>query len=341
MQWVLDLLSKSELGHRATSSASEDGGGDDSEDDRYGRARRLLVAQQLQRQQQQRPHLTHTILEDDIYFRDCRYQGHQKQIALCYDRFVQHSPLVRFAQHHQRFSAVPHLLGLEYLAPQAPEPPQAQAEFPCIFLGAPWSPAQSVDQASETFLVQRRLDYMYHYIIEFAYMGCQRDWRIPDAMHRQRQAHRTRRIRSYAACPLHGQPQQQCPYEYVVYTKKTCDFYRTCVTLLQGNGQLAYDAGMMQALTTPLSYNLVSFLCGPFDGPIQGEAQTQWVRDYDQWVIVPVYFIDLWRATRLVGQLNRQATNNNTNNACNTTDGEANGADDARSEHGEQASTPL
>lgn len=311
MQWLIDLFPSPEIGLRSTSD--DESSYDD--DRQFSRGdKKLLVSQQQQKPKQKQKqnhesltksqlllqqHPTHMTLENDDYFRGCRYQGHQQSIALCYDRFVQYSPLQRYAKHDKRFLAKPHLCGLEYLMAPSVEHDDMPVDFPCIYLATVQEARLVTD---DTYLVNRQLDYMYHYIIEMAFMGNRRDWRIPDAMHRQRQLHRTYRMKMYASCPLQHSDHEQCltcPHESLIYTKKTSQFYRDCMTLLHSNPLLRYDEA---GVTTPLSYNLVSFLCGPFDN---GEnavigKKTHRVQDYDQWVIVPVHFIDLWYAMRRV-----------------------------------------
>lgn len=315
MQWLLDnfsFLGKPEL--TSTSDADESG-----DDDRAQHDRATVRSSTLKPQ----PHVTHMILENDDYFRECYYKGHHKSIAQCYDRFVQHSPLKRFAKHQQRFSAVPHLYGLEYLMTADDQRQQEPGEFPRIFL--PQHAAQRVAGTIDTFVVSRQLDYMYHYIIEFAYMGSRRDWRIPAAMHQQRQLYRARRMKLHVPCPIHRNGvKTACPHECVVYTNKTSAFYQTCVALLQRQDHpLRYDNGVLQLATIPVSYNLVSFLCGPFQegsdiggGHDDDDEAVQMVRDYDQWVIVPVHFIDLWYASRVNGgDATTTSSRTNTNDA--------------------------
>lgn len=343
MQWFVDLFNgKPELAYRSTSTS---GDGDESssyEDQRTKNKHQLALSSECKKQAltrkssvpmlvqqpvlQAQAHVTHMILEVDDYFRACRYQGHQKALAQCYDRYAPHSPLLRYAKYERRFCAVPHLCGLEYLMPagggaaygtntnesSSTTTGLAPPEFPAIYLAQP-SGARRVDGSLDaTYLVSRQLDYMYHYIIEMALMGSRRDWRIPDAMHRQRQLYRTQRMKAYAPCPIQHATREQslfCPHESVVYTRRTSAFFTQCMALLRSNPLLMYQQqGEDDALLgiLPISYNLVSFLCGPLVGPGAQEG-------HDQWVIVPVYFIDLWNALRRPAE-QQPAPRNNTNN---------------------------
>jgi hypothetical protein len=303
-QWFADLFGgkpRRELTYRSASTSDADDSAESSYEDRQ--QTRAKPAVRLTNQQPPTHHVTHMILEVDDYFRGCRYQGHQKALAQCFDRFAPHSPLQRYAKHDRKFAAVPHLCGLEYLfvaggGPDIASSSSLPPEFPAIYLTQP-SAARRV--ATDAYLVSRQLDYMYHYIIEMALMGSHRDWRIPDAMHRQRQLHRTQRMRAYAAqqCQVQHATRDQalfCPHESVLYTKRTSAFFTQCAAVLRANQLLLYHHQDDPALATPVSYNLVSFLCGPLED----------ASEHNQWVIVPVYFIDLWNATRLAP--------NNTNN---------------------------
>jgi len=321
MEWLSSLFSpkRLELGHRSASTSDGDEA-ETSEDDYVTTpAKRIttpihqqpismrLVVRPLQQQQQQqveRPHITLMILRDDEYFQECHHRSHQKSIAQCYDRFVLYSPLVRF-NNHTKFSAMPHLCGLEYLMKPGERPllMQQSVEFPCIYLaGGGGGGTRPVDSSGETFLVNRLLDYVYHYIIEFAYMGNQLDPRIPKSMHRQRQLHRSRRMKIYSGGIT------STTHDYVLYTNRTSAFFRECMALLGRNRLLLYDDSVLDLV--PLSFNLVNFLCGPLSGggssggsgddgtTTTTTTTTQQVTNYDQWVIVPLYFIDLWNALK-------------------------------------------
>lgn len=333
----LRLTSSSDGDHSTRTSEEEESesdeqSGDGSKSTETVPHRRLVIGQGGESYLQQ--HATSRLLEDD-YFQKCAFQKHRHFIAQCYDQFVQHSPLRKYAAYGKRFGPE-HLWGLEYLM-EGDIGREAPGEFPCIHL---WHMSGNRGDMTEicrplegvggdTFLVNRLLDYIYNYIIDLAYLSNRRDARLPPSMHALRQQYRAHRMAHYEPCHLEHHRQNkasgaQCPQEWVLYTKKSSPFFKQCLALLERNQFLDYGQNFR---ATPISYNLVSFLCGPFleaciDGhpdvsitmddtggtlrrrhettpmshkPIQHEVR-HYVTGYDQWVIVPLYFIDLWSA---------------------------------------------
>ena len=287
------------------------------------------------------PHITDKFLEDE-YFEKCQYERHRHLIALCYDSFAPHSPLRKYGTWAKHF-APEHLLGLEYLMDETMRNTgrERPGEFPCIHLSELSPQLEKADIArplpaiGDTFIVNRRLDYIYNYIIDLAYLSNRRDARMPQSLGTRRQQYRERRINSYEACRIsHTSKEEwsQCPHEWVLYTKRGSAFFTECKALLDRNNTVCYETGELYLNIMPVSYNLVSFLCGPFPGTdensvaismVEGAGDStavvnttdscstttsatdigkktttrrQQVMGYEQWVIVPLFFIDLWTA---------------------------------------------
>lgn len=201
-------------------------------------------------------------------------------------------------------------------------------EFPRIHLGQVVGRSRLVPGTRDTYLVHRQLDHMYHHIIDMAYLGNKIDARVPPSMNKERQRHRLRRMQLYRQCTLAHKNDEsaKCPHEWLVYTKKTSEFYVACQQLLARNELLTHDTFWMDTMMIPLSYNLVSFLCGPFGDDAGGgdstritveDTKLQRVYDYDQWVIAPLYFIDLWNALRPAAATVHAVVDNN--DECTTT----------------------
>jgi hypothetical protein len=321
-KWI-ESLSKPDL---ATSSEGDDDfydTEDDYDDDDGIGEDRLRKYPPLAQQ-----HITHVILQSDDYFRGCLYNGHQTNIALCYDRFLEYAPRNRYKEHATKFTAVPHLWGLEYLmlnrsatSGDTTEP----GEFPRVHLGQVVGRSRLVPGTRDTYLVHRQLDHMYHYIIDVAYLGNKIDARVPPSMNKERQRHRLRRMQLYRQCTLTHKNDEaaKCPHEWLVYTKKTSEFYVACQQLVSRNELLTHT---LINSTIPLSFNLVSFLCGPFGDDLGDstritveDSKFQRVYDYDQWVIAPLYFIDLWNALRPAVVATVHAVVQDNNDECTTT----------------------
>jgi hypothetical protein len=211
---------------------------------------------------------------------------------------VPHSPLKRHAQHRAAFKRE-HLHGLEYLMPSSAKTKMLDAvvTFPRIHIDAQLRVSRPLDGVQDVFLVQRLADYVYSYIIDIALMGTRRDPRFPPTMLDQRQRYRSHRMATHLSCAVkHQEPEEEarlCPLEWVLYTKQSSDFYTACRRLVAANGSVNYDLNRRYMNVTPVSYHLVSFLCGPF---CDDTSAQQHVQGHDQWVIVPLYFIDLWNA---------------------------------------------
>ena len=294
---ALELFSRPDLVTDGRTNFSSSSSGSDDDDDSV-----------------EQSHVTYDILELDNYFKKCRYEEHRESVAHCYDQFVRHSPLILYADYPHPFTPL-HLRGLEYLMSEERAPSTLSVDFPCIYIERRLIGGQSVsrpvERATDTFLVNRLADYIYGYIIDIAFLRNKLDSRLMPLMAAMRQRYRTRRIESYTACTIEhrrSEDSQCCPQEWVVYTKKTSPFFADCLRQLDQNGAVAYDTNTTYLNITPVSFNLVSFLCGPFATDsqhtttggentvvsIEAVGERQFVSGYDQWVVVPVFFIDLW-----------------------------------------------
>jgi hypothetical protein len=247
------------------------------------------------------------VLDNDDYFQKCRYAEHRSGAARCYDLFSVHSPLVLYANHVNQFTRY-HLRGLEYLMDSSTTATTDEVDFPCVYIDVP-GVSRPLDTVEDTYVVNRLADYVYSYIIDIAFLRNRVDGRLLPLMNETRQRYRSHRIRSYTQCTrVHrGEDATRCPLEWVVYTKKTSKFFTECLRQFDQNPVVTYDINESYLNITPISFNLVSFLCGPFVNTSTAVSTTttdvvihieqrkkQYVVGYDQWVIVPIFFIDLW-----------------------------------------------
>lgn len=238
------------------------------------------------------------MLEEDKYFTNFGslnflYQFSDKIIA-AYDQFSHYSPLhlkgkVPFTENE--------LIGLEYLLDPRRERPtgeKKERDFPKIYITLQKSLnpyIKIVDELEDTFLVLRSLDYAFSHIIELALLG-EGSKRLPDYLVKERVYQRNERMRQHERniC-LHHQVSKEhdekCPYRWVLYTKSNGRLMKYCTEIQSKNKYIRYTQDETFLGIMPLSFYLVNFLCGPFTEPVV---------DYDFWISVPVYYLDLWES---------------------------------------------
>lgn len=237
------------------------------------------------------------MLEEDKYFThfgslDFLYQFCEK-IIYAYDQFSHHSPLRLKGKEPFTESE---LVGLEYLLdPRRPRSPmkEEEKEFPKIYYSLTQRPPNQnvkvVDGLQDTFLVLRSLDYAFSHIIELALLE-KGSKRLPDYLNKERVYQREERMRQHSKniCPSRVSPEHdKCPYGWVLYTKSNGPLMKYCTEIQSKNKYIHYSQDETYLGIMPLSFYLVNFLCGPFPEPIT---------DYDFWISVPVYYLDLWES---------------------------------------------
>lgn len=257
------------------------------------------------------------IQNDTAYFRYCRYEKHLQQILQYYCEFTKYSPItsIRSRPNHDTFSRT-ELKGLEYLIypkRQLNQSPEV-LEFPAIYINEKFKTSRRITQ--DTYLVSTTQDYIFSYVIELALIGDGSSRRLPNSMKDVRISERKRRIKSFRPCQLEHNPLSDdalhCPLEWVLYTKKTSEFFIHCQRVVDQNQDILCDVNESYLNLIPLSFYLVNFLCGPLpvatminnnnnnntDVTVNIASEGAVIEeDYDQWVIAPLFFTYLWKKT--------------------------------------------
>lgn len=233
------------------------------------------------------------MLEEDLYFAQFGSQEYfyqfRERITYCYNQFCRFSPL------HLKGNDLlteGELIGLEYLMdPRRPRLMKERREFPKIYYSlTPSIQAKRVEGLSDTFLVMRSFDYAFSYIIEMALLN-QGSQRLPDFLKKERVYQKEERMRLHDRnlCQRKvSSEHSQCPYGWVLYTKSNGNFMKYCTEVQSRNKYIQYNQDEQFLSILPLSFYLVNFLCGPFPGDS--------MEDYDFWVSVPIYYLDIWES---------------------------------------------
>jgi hypothetical protein len=227
------------------------------------------------------------MIKHDTYFTKFGknlFKQHQEKMVSCYNQFLRHS-IYMLPMMNRKFSRE-ELKGVEYLLDLSTTRTVNELNFPLIRL-AQEQEAHCQAITEDTFLVWRLFDYMYSYIIEMAILGDGSSRRLPDNMRAIRKEHKKMRMATMECCQKQH-TDRKCPYEWVVYTKKNSAFFKYCQRVMDQNSFVTYDVNERYINVTPLSFYLVNFLC-----PVT-TTDNEAVQDYDEWVRVPLLFIDLW-----------------------------------------------
>ena len=225
------------------------------------------------------------IIKHDKYFTQIDrnvFKPFGQQLMTCYNQFLQHS-IDNLPWVNRRFTRQ-EMKGLEYLLDASMTKTCNELTFPLIRLQQHETTAITKD----AFLVDRLMDYMYSYIIEMALLNDGSSRRLPENMRTHRKEYKKMRIQTMQLCKKRHECKKKCPYEWVIYTKKTSDFFTYCQRVMDQNAFISYDDNEHYLNITSVSFYLVNFLC-----PVT-ENENEMVSDYDEWVRVPLIFIDLW-----------------------------------------------
>jgi hypothetical protein len=259
------------------------------------------------------------IISDDSYFKNVPHLTTYMDLMLTYFRkFTIYSPITCVHKNKDKKRVeftTSQMKGLEYLLDMGTKFNEF-LEFPCIHLEEKYKMCKEV--TFNTFLVSRFQDHIFSYVIELALIGTGLSKRLPASLYDKKRWNRKCRMHQYKPCTIEhnyaSNNAHYCPLEWVLYTRKNSEFFRYCQQRLDQNQFIRYDVNESYLNFTPISFYLVSLLCGPLrpdliemkDGG--GESTTidmtregiQVVSSYEEWVIVPLYFIDLWN-TRSTG----------------------------------------
>lgn len=179
--------------------------------------------------------------------------------------------------------------------------------FPRLVLSEmhPICSAKPITNAPDTFLVNKRLDYIYGRVIETALLGGSARQEAMRVFHK--------RSRALEVCHVnHLDEERGCPLDWIVYTKMNSAFYQFCSNhLVKHNPYINYQINAVDAIKYErLSFYLVLFLCGEFmDGKECNEFTSVTLEssrttspniqhleygEINQWLKVPLWFLDLW-----------------------------------------------
>ena len=167
-----------------------------------------------------------------------------------------------------------------------------------------------VVEAPGTFLVRRSHHYIYSFLVDLAL----RPHNESPGTRKQRRAHLKQKMRRMRFCNTpHPIPEQKheryCPLEWVVYTRRSGDLVRYCQRLMDNNAYIDYNMQPGYVPIEELSYHTVNFMCAPqagislnYDEVALGdryEKRTVERDEYMDWVVVPLFYLDLWNASRV------------------------------------------
>lgn len=175
----------------------------------------------------------------------------------------------------------------------------------------PMCSAKPIANAPDTFLVNKRLDHIYGRVIESALLG--------GSVRQEGERLFHKRARALEVCQVnHLDDERGCPLDWVVYTKMNSAFYQFCSDqLVKHNPYINYQINAIGAIKYErLSFYLVLLMCGEFlDGKECHDftsitlehsrlASTNLQRleygEINQWLKVPLWFLDLWLASQTI-----------------------------------------
>lgn len=169
---------------------------------------------------------------------------------------------------------------------------------------------KAIANAEDTFLVNKRLDFLYGRLIETALCPS------VDAMRQEARRLFMKRARLLETCRAeHLDDERCCPMEWVIYTKMNSQFYRFCSEqLVKRNPYINHQTSTTDFIKLErLSFYLVLFLCGelmegtpstdftsiPLErSPSHGHLPRHQYGEINQWFKVPLWFLDVWLASQ-------------------------------------------
>lgn len=163
----------------------------------------------------------------------------------------------------------------------------------------------------DTFIVNKRLDFVYGRVIESALLN-------GALLEKAIRAFEIREDTLEMCHTDHLDDERVCPLDWVIYTKLNSTFYQFCCDqLVKHNPYINYQTSTTEYLKTErLSFYLVLFLCGEYiDGtPVEdftgisiengsdsssSQLPHHQYGEINQWLKVPLWFLDVWLAGQL------------------------------------------
>lgn len=158
-----------------------------------------------------------------------------------------------------------------------------------------------------TFMVNRRLDFIYAYIIEKAIVDtlkkrtriyCRKERSLDRYLHQieaLQEEYRTRVNARYIQRPVCEERKEEAD-SWVLYTRRSSPFYKKCIERLTSNETgLHYTEEALQIERIP--FQQVLLMCGDTPGFIEEQATTQTestfdvsISNADEWLSVPIWF---------------------------------------------------
>lgn len=174
---------------------------------------------------------------------------------------------------------------------------------------------RSLDNECTTFMIDRRLDFIYAYTIEKAIIDVlkkkARQYRRRDAsldsllteIDRLEESYRTRlnfryinRPSPFSSGAIHDITPETQANAWLIYTRRSSSFFKNCMKILQNNEyHLSYNDKALSI--EPIPFQQVLLLCGNCPGFIEKyriESNEQTfnvsIKNADDWITVPIWF---------------------------------------------------
>jgi hypothetical protein len=185
--------------------------------------------------------------------------------------------------------------------------------------------AKALPNIQDTYLVNKRLDFIYGRLIELALLSSEENENFAN---NAKQLFKTRRSNLHPCREQHVLNEKVCPLEWIIYTRINSEFYKFCSQQLKENPYIAHGITTEYIGIENLSFYLVIFLCGDFldyakvpsrestsmltttttstttttaaaaDVTINMNNNNSYAlnhyQEVNQWRKVPAWFLDLW-----------------------------------------------
>ena len=137
----------------------------------------------------------------------------------------------------------------------------------------------SITVEKDTFIVNKVLDYIYSYLIDDI---------SPQYNTNILQNRRLKKMQNTTFCQ---EPHDNCPLEFVIYTKKTSLFYHYCLGQMKCINYIHFDTSIV-----PVSLHLAYFMCHQPKEPdtIPEIIKTKKIPLTEEWVSMPLFCLLLW-----------------------------------------------
>jgi len=152
---------------------------------------------------------------------------------------------------------------------------------------------------ANTFLVDKRLDFIYGYLLEQLALDINTTTNTTTTPELRLSSERLFRARKRALtlCTVqHERPEERtCPLCYVLYTRIDSAFYQVCRSFLSTNAYIDFRATLHEYLQIEhLAFNQVLLLCGEsLDYTVQLDPAQGYYEATNQWIKVPIWFLML------------------------------------------------